>query len=75
MRSIELALSQIKTEGDTDITAAEEVLRTEYEKERSKNEKCSAHMYDLREFVRGIEVEAQTEYGQNWEGVRNIFGY
>lgn len=75
MRSIELALSQIKTEGDTDITAAEEVLRAEYEKERAKNEKSTAHMYNLREFVREIETEAMTEYGQTWEGVHEVFGY
>lgn len=74
MRSIEQALSQIKSVGDIDITPAEAVLRAEYAREKTKNEKLRTHMYDLKEFVHSIEMEAK-EYGKNWSESIDIFGY
>jgi hypothetical protein len=74
MRSIEQALSQIKSVGDIDITPAEVVLRTEYAREKTKNEKLCTHMYDLKEFVCSIETEAK-EYGENWSKSIEIFRY
>lgn len=74
MRSIEQALSQIKSVGDIDIAPAEQVLRTEYKKEKARNDKLCTHMYDLKEFVRNMEVEAK-EYGLDWTDSTDIFGY
>lgn len=74
MRSIELALRQIKTEGDTEITPAEEVLRKEYEKEKAKNDKICTDMYALKGFVRSMEIEAN-RHGVTWDRTTEIFGY
>ena len=74
MRSIETALTQIKSVGDIDITPAEKVLRDEYEKEKAKNDKMCSHMYDLREFVLNMEAEAR-ERGLKWDDCMDIFGY
>lgn len=74
MRSLEQALTQIKSVGDIDITPAEQVLRDEYEKEKTKNDKRCSHMYDLREFVLSMEAEAM-EHGHSWSDSKDIFGY
>lgn len=74
MRSIETALTQIKSVGDIDITPAEKLLRDEYEKEKAKNDKMCSHMYDLRDFVTSMEVEAR-EHGVDWNNCKDIFGY
>mgnify|MGYP003310791168 CR=1 FL=1 len=74
MRSIELALRQIKTEGDIEITPAEKVLRTECEKEKAKNDKICTDMYALKGFVRSMEIEAN-RHGVLWNKVEEIFGY
>lgn len=74
MRSIELALRQIKSEGDISATPAEEVLKSEYNKEHSKNEKAGAEMYALKAFVRDMEREVR-KYGFEWDRSTEIFGY
>lgn len=74
MRSIEMALTQIKSVGDTDITPAKQVLRDEYEKEKTKNEEMCSHMCNLQEFVLNMEAEAR-EHGLSWNNCKDIFGY
>lgn len=74
MRSLEWALTQIKSDGDIDITPAEQVLRDEYEKEKTKNDKMCSHMYNLQEFVLNMEAEAR-EHGLDWNNCKDIFGY
>lgn len=74
LNSLHLALRQIKSEGDTSITPAEEVLKSEYTKEHSRNEKACTKMYALKSFVRDMEREAR-EYGVEWNRATEIFGY
>ena len=74
MRSIELALRQIKSEGDTEITPAEQVLKEEYEKEKRKNQDICTYMYNLKDFVRSMEIEAN-KYDIKWNKATEIFGY
>ena len=74
LRSIELALVQIKTEGDTKIEPAKQVLEAEYEKEKLKNDEACTRMYALKDFVRSMEVEAE-KYNVAWDKTTEIFGY
>lgn len=74
MRSIELALRQIKTEGDTKIAPAVEVLKTEYGKEKAKNDTLATEMYALKGFVHSMEIEAH-RHGATWDRTTEIFGY
>ena len=74
INSIALALRQIKSEGDTAITPAEEVLKKELEKERRVNDKLCADAHGLRGFLHGMETKAR-ENGVEWDKTRQIFGY
>ena len=74
LRSIELALVQIKTEGDTKFEPAKQVLEAEYEKEKRKNDEACTRMYALKDFVRSMEVEAE-KYNVAWDKTTEIFGY
>ena len=74
MRSIEAALTQIKSVGDIDITPAEKVLMDEYEKEKAKNYEMCSHMCAMQEFVLSMEAEAR-EHGLKWGNCKDIFGY
>jgi len=74
LNSLHLALRQIKSEGDTSIAPAEEVLKREYDKEYRKNEEQRVNMYALKNFVKDMEREARG-YGVEWSCSFDIFGY
>lgn len=74
INSISLAIRQIKSEGDTNITPAIEVLEKELKAEQTRNEKYCNDMYQLKKFLHSMEVEAG-EHGVSWNKVFDIFGY
>ena len=74
MRSIELARREIKSEGDTDISPADEVLADAYAKEKRRNDKLRDAMYSLKGFLNEMEQYGR-ENGNELCKVVEIFGY
>ena len=74
MRSIELARREIKSEGDTDINPADEVLADAHAKEKKKNDKLRDEMYSLKSFLNEMEKYGR-ENGIELCKVIEIFGY
>jgi hypothetical protein len=75
MRSMELALRQIHSEGDIDIEPAERVLRTAYEEETHNNKRLERKMYALEEVIRDYRSDAKNLDIELPDRIMEIKGY